>query len=288
MGCFGGGSTKVQQVSNLTGLQAPVLNDMLRFVQPEIGRAGPSFPGERVPGFSPLQQSGLDLAGQIPGAIGAAQGEGFSALQDILGQTPEDFFGPAQESAQRLFDNVISPNVLGRFAQTGSANSGGAQRALSEAGRDLSLGLADRLSGLGLQQQAQQISALPQLINLANLTSQGAGQLFNLGTTQRSLAVDRAAEQEARFREGQALYNPAMTIASQLVGFPTGESLGLQRAPGLGRSVIGGLAGSEGAGSTFLSGLSGAAVKAAAGYGTGGPIGAIAGGLSGLFKGFSD
>ena len=239
MGCFSAPKTQVQQASTLTPQQSELLTSLIGQTQPGIGQAGPSFGGQRVAPLSGLQQQGIDFAGGIPGAFGQAQQQGFGAIGDIL-SGGQDFFGPAQASAQNFFENVVSPNVLGTFADSSSANSGVAQKALSNAGRDVSLGLADRLSGLQLQQQGNQLGALSQLPQFANLTGQGAGQLQALGGLQQQQQQAGIGAQREIFQEQQPFNNPAFSIAGQLAGIGATENIGVQQGAGLGRELLGG------------------------------------------------
>lgn len=221
----------------MTPEQRNVLNQLLGVVTPEIGQAQPTFPGQRVAPLSGLQQQGIDMAGQIPGIYGQAQGMGMDALQGIMS-------GDAQRAnAMNFFQNVVSPEVMGTFAQTGSANSGLAQKALSEAGRDVSLGLADRLA-------VQQMGAMSQLPNIAGMTGIGAGQLQALGGLPQQQAQAQIGARQQIFQEQQPLFNPAFSAAAQLAGMPAFENIGLQQGAGLGRelagSLIGGLGGAAG------------------------------------------
>ena len=247
--------TQVQQASTLTPQQSQLLGSLIGQVQPGIGQAQAVFPGERVAPLSGLQQQGIDMAGGIPGAFGQAQEMGMSGIGDIM--QGNDFFDPAQASAQNFFENVVSPNVMGTFADTSSANSGVAMKALSEAGRDVSLGLADRLSGLQLQQQGNQLGALSQIPGFAGMTGQGAGQLQALGGLPQQQQQAQLGAQQQIFQEQQPLNNPAFSIAAQLAGLGATENIGVQQGAGLGRELAGGMLGAAGMGMSGGGGIAG-------------------------------
>ena len=235
------GGQEIRQAPTQTPEQADVLRNLIGTLFPgslfpdKTGVAAlgkdilttPSFQGQRLAPFSPLQQQGFDLAGQIPQQLGQAQQTGTNALEGLIsGQ------GPATEQATRFFEDVVSPNILGTFAQTGSANSGGAQRALSEAGRDLSLGLQSQIAG-------QQLNAIPQLPQFAGLTGQAATQLSTFGGLQQAQEQEQLNILQQIFREQQPIFSPGFNAAAQLAGLPTFENIGLTTPPGTGRQLAG-------------------------------------------------
>ena len=255
MGCFSSPKTSVQQQSTMNPEQQKLLSGLIGMVQPNVGQPGPVFPGQRVADLSGLQQQGIDMAGGIPGMVGQAQGMGFGGIQDIM--QGNDFFSPAQDAAQNFFQNTVTPEVMGTFAQSGSADSGLAQKALSNAGRDVSLGLADRLSGLQLQQQGNQLGALSQLPGFANMTGQGAGQLQSLGGLPQQQQQQQIGAQQQIFQEQQPLYSPYFSAAAQLAGMPAFENIGVQQGAGLGQTLLGGAMGAVGMGLSGGGGIKG-------------------------------
>ena len=244
MGCFSAPKTTVQQQSTMTGEQQKLLFGLIGMVQPNVGQMGPVFPGQRVADLSGLQQQGIDMAGGIPGMVGQAQGMGMDAMQGIMS-------GDAQRaSAQNFFQNVVSPEVMGTFAQSGSADSGLAQKALANAGRDVSLGLANSLT----QQQMGGISQLP---GLANMTGQGAAQLQSLGGLPQQQQQNQIGAQQQIFQEQQPLYSPYFSAAAQLAGMPAFENIGVQQAGGIGGSLLGSAMGAVGMGLSGGGGIKG-------------------------------
>ncbi len=206
-------------------------------------------PGE-VP-FSPLQQQGFGLAGGLTPGIGAginlfgqtlgqfdpAQGQGFlgqagQAVQQGLGFDPTqnilDALEPGRQLALNTFQQDIVPNLLERFGAS-SGTSGALNKALSEAGANLSLGLgaqaAPFLGQAALQQPGVQFQGAGLLGNLAGVPGQlaqqgtqlgGQGvnllsQLFNIGGLQRTLPQGVAGAEQARFQEAQGFANPFLT-----------------------------------------------------------------------------
>ena len=153
---------RVEQAETLTGGQRGLLDALTNLLSGQIGQGITPFQGVRpgeVP-FGPLQQQGFGLAGGLAPGIGAglqgfgqfdpAQGQGFlgqaqGALGRGLGFDPtQDIlqaFEPSRQLAMRGFEQDIVPGLLERFgAQSGA--SGALNRALSEAGAGLQLGLS--------------------------------------------------------------------------------------------------------------------------------------------------
>lgn len=160
----------------------------------------------QAPGASPLQQQAFGQFGQF-GGLGqqgfdiAQQGlAGFdpSVSQRFLGQAQgalqqglEGFdpsriteaLEPGRQLALRTFQRDTVPDLLERFSAT-SGQSGGLNRALAEAGADLSLGLgaqaAPFLGQAALQAPGQQFQGAGLAGNLSQLPGQLAGQSFGL------------------------------------------------------------------------------------------------------------
>ena len=55
MGCFSKPKTEIKQSSLLTPAQKGWMSDIGDWLMPMIGQQGPSYPGQRVAGASPLQ-----------------------------------------------------------------------------------------------------------------------------------------------------------------------------------------------------------------------------------------
>ena len=235
MGCFSSPSQSVTPTSTQSPAQQALMKQMIGMVSPNIGGAGDYYQGQTVADLSGLQQQGIDMAGQIPGMVGQSQGMGFDALQNIMS-------GDAQrDSAQNFFENTVTPNVMGTFANTSSANSGMAQKALAQAGGDVSLGLANSLAG-------QQMQGIQQIPGLSNMTGQGASQLQTLGQLPYQQQQAQLNAQQSIWNQQQPLNNPYFSTAGQLAGMGTIENIGTNNSAGLGSTLLGGMMGGVGQG----------------------------------------
>jgi hypothetical protein len=107
-----GDSPKVTPASTLEPIQKDIMSAIGGLALPEIGRPGPSFPGQRLAEIDPF------FTGAGRGAI------------SNLGGSLEEFAQPALD----LFRTQITPQVMERFAAFGGAGGGGAQQALGRTG----------------------------------------------------------------------------------------------------------------------------------------------------------
>jgi hypothetical protein len=242
----GGGGFEATQVPTLIPEQRDLLELINNFLSGQFqgGQLQGITPFQGIrPGevpFGPLQQQGFGLAGGLAPVIGQAlqfdptQGQGLfgtaqGALQQGLGFDPtQDIlkaFEPSRQLALRGFQEDIVPNLLERFGAT-SGPSGALNRALSEAGADLELGLSAQtapfIGQAALQQPGLQFQGAGLGGNLAQLpgilaqqgTRLGAqgtdllSQLFNIGGLQQQLPRGVAGAEQARFLEGQPQANP--------------------------------------------------------------------------------
>ena len=184
-------------------------------------------------GLSPLIQQGFDVFGQglqfdptqgqdfLQQAGGALQqGLDFDPTQDIL-----EAFEPSRQLALRGFQQDIVPFLSERFGAT-SGPSGAFNKALTEAGAGLELGLSAQtapfigqaaLAAPGQQFQGAQIAGqfagIPGQLaqQMTQLGAQGAGLLpglLNIGGLQQQLPIGQAQAEQARFMEAQPQFNP--------------------------------------------------------------------------------
>ncbi len=225
-------------------------------------------------GLAPIAGQGLDLFGQALGQFDPTQGQQFlgragQALETGLGGfDPKriiEALEPGRQLALRTFERDIIPGLSERFGATSGA-SGSFNRAITEAGAGLSLGLSAQaapflgqaaLQAPGLQFQGAQLggqlAGVPgQLAQQATrLGAQGTDlitQLLNIGKIQQGLPIGQAAAEQARFQEAQPQANPFLsqfgplaldTQAFTTVLQPAGPSRSESFLPGLG-SFIGG------------------------------------------------
>ena len=253
-----GGGTERESI--LSGGQTGLLDALTSLLTGQIGQGITPFQGLRpgeVP-FGPLQQQGFGLAGGLAPGIGAgldlfgqtltgfdpSQGQGLlgqaqGALQQGLGFDPTQnilqAFEPSRRLAMRGFEQDIVPGLLERFGAT-SGPSGALNRALSEAGAGLELGLSAQtapfigqaaLQQPGLQFQGAglggQLAGVPGQLAQQGTQLGGAGanmlsQLFNIGGLQQQLPMGIAGAEQARFQEAQAFANPFLSLLSPALG----------------------------------------------------------------------
>lgn len=261
----------VQQRSIQTEGQRELLDALTSLLVPQVGQGVTPFQGTRpgeVP-FGPLQQQALGLAGGFGPGISAglsafgqfdpSQGQGFldqaqGAVQQGLAFDPTqnilDALRPGQQLAQRNFERNTVPFLAERFGATSGA-SGSLNRALAEAGVDLSLGLGAQaapflgqaaLNQPGIQFQGanlfSQLSQGPGALAQQGLQlgSQGLGQLAGLGGLQQGLPIGQARAEQARFTEAQPFANPFLAQFGPLaLGTPAIENIAFQgfREPSL-------------------------------------------------------
>ena len=259
---------RIEPTSTLTGPQGDLLGAIVQqllsqFQGGQLQGITPfqgTRPGE-VP-FGPLQQQGFGLAGGLGPGIGSGlqafggfdptQGQGFlgqagQGLTAGLGFDPtQDIlaaFEPSRQLATRQFEQTTVPSLLSRFG-SGSGASGALNKALAEAGADLSLGLSAQtapfigqaaLNQPGLQFQGAQLggqlAGVPGQIAQQGLGLGGEGlqQLLGIGGLQQQGARGRAGANQARFLESQAFNNPFLTqFLGQALGTPAFENIAFQ------------------------------------------------------------
>ena len=305
----GSGGGSMSQASTLTPGQKDLLEKLTSLLGGQVGQGVTPYQGLRpgeVP-FGPLQQQALGLAGGMGQNIGVlgggfqqgmglfnqalsgydpSQGQGFlgqagQALQQGLGFDPTQSILQALEPGRQLalntFNQDIIPDLMERFGAT-SGQSGGLNRALSEAGANLSLGLgaqaAPWLGQAALMQPGLQMQGAGMAGNLAQMPSMLAGQgaqlggmgigmlgqqsdllsqLMNMGGLQQQQQAGVAGAEQARWQEAQGWANPWLSQYGPLaLGTSAVENVYQQPSPGLFSSVMpalgqmgGGFLGSE-------------------------------------------
>ncbi len=309
----GGGDPDITQASLLTGGQRSLLDLLTDLLQGEVGQGVTPFQGQRVAGISPLQQQGFGLAGGLAPGIGAgldlfgqsisqfdpAQGQGIlgGALSSLQGATqqfdPQSILGalePGRQLALNTFSQDIIPQLSEKFGATSGA-SGAFNKALSEAGANLSLGVSaqalpflfqgqqsqlDRqLQGAGLQGSFAQLPGIlaGQGTALGAQSTDLLSQLINIGGVQRGIEQQELTAEQQQFLEGEAFNNPFLrnflgtalgTPAFENIVQPQGQGLGSALLPGLGSFLGGG-------GLQQFAGLFGGSAATGAGASTIGP-----------------
>lgn len=155
--------------------------------------SGPSQVGTTT-GLSGEQQNLLNatlnqlIGGQL-GQTDISQNPAFQQAVGSLGQ----FLQPDQEGLQRQFqtqfvdpsvqsfNQQVIPAIQSKFASQGAGRSSALNQTLAQAGENLQTQLSSQLAGLIGEQQGRQLQASGVLGQLANLPSQNALQLLQLG-----------------------------------------------------------------------------------------------------------
>jgi len=196
------------------------------------------FPADqRVPGYQPLQQQYFQSLGQLAP-------QQLQQLQGIAGgQAPLD---DIYNYGTRYASDVITPQVMERFAGLGTASSGGAAKGLARELGNYGLGLNAQMAPLALQNQAQQLQALGQMGDVQNQLAMGGAQQFDVEQA-------RANAQLSAFNEANPYNHPGLRYLATLLGGTQQEPV--QNSGGMGYSLLSGLAGSEGVGNAVGAGL---------------------------------
>lgn len=318
-GTSAGAGFDATQVPILTGPQGDLLDQLVKMLSGQLGQGITPYGGQRIAGVSPLQEMGFGLAPGFAGGIGAGMGGfadvlgQFDPMQggqflgqagELLGQATQPFdpqtildaLAPGRQLAQNVFQQETVPFLAERFGATSGA-SGSLNRALSEAGANLSLGLGAQAAPYLFQgQQAQlgrQLQGAGMAGNLAQLPGAIAGQgmglganaldliggLTNLGGVQRGISQQGLSAEQQKFNEAQAFANPWLNFMPTALGTsafttvldPRGQGIGSALLPGLGSFF--GEKGFQGGMTDILGGLGA----------IGGAAGGLLGGLGSLF-----
>lgn len=184
------------------------------WVQPQIGQGVTPYPGQMVPGVSPIQQQGFGLTGDMgpmvtgpqqfyqnmltqvqPGMAGRGAGLAEETLGDILkpfdpASATEFWETSFKRPALETWREDIMPAIMEKGVRSaGTADSGPMKRELARSGETLSTNLSAQLANLlysGEQAQlGRQERGVGQAMNLAGLPSNlmaGAGQVGGMGT----------------------------------------------------------------------------------------------------------
>jgi hypothetical protein len=255
-GIFGGGSPfegsvkgqGTQQISKLTKEQERLVKLLTQQATPAIRAVtGATIPGQDLApaGLSQLQQQGLGLAGGFaPGVsagleafgqfdpniggqfLGQAQGALQRGLQGFDPQQILSALEPGRQLAQNQFNQQTVPDLLERFG-AGSGASGSLNRALAEAGANLSLGLgaqaAPFLGQAALQAPGQQFQGAQLAGQLSGIPGQLAaqgGQLAGQGL-QGLLGAGGLQQQQAQLQRDFQLqrFQAAAPEADPRLGF---------------------------------------------------------------------
>ncbi len=277
----GGQSMSVQQVPILTPEQKQLQEKWTNLLLEQLGQGVPAYSGQMYAGLSPLQQSGINYYGGL--APIAQQGTNIfqNALSNFNPQAGMNYlnqgsgalntmladYNPAADKeywnkafvnpAMRNFNQNIVPQIQERYAGQNAGSSGAMNRAIANAGVDLSTNLNAQLanlmyrgreSQLGRQQtgvnQALAYSAMPaemakQAGQIGAMGMDTMGQVMNAGNLQQQNTQAGLNEQYQKWLQGQAYSNPwlgmtnyAFTPAFENVGTVNTESPSFMQSTG--------------------------------------------------------
>jgi hypothetical protein len=302
-GVLGGNNdgSSVENVPTLTGEQSDLLKSLNDLLGGQLGQGVTPYQGTRVAPLSSLQTMGLGMAGGLGGGLGSGIdmfSQGMKGLGDISGMAPQFLrqaegllgkatqnFDPSQimnalkpgfDLAQNVFQNDTTPFLQERLGAT-SKSSGSLNKALAEAGGNMSLGMSAQAapylaSGyenqLNRQMQgagvASGMAGMPaDLMN--SMGSFGSGLLGNLsgmanmGGMEQNYNQQVAAAEQAKFNEGQGFNNPWLNFLSPALNTSAFTPVVTPQGPSLVQSLLpalGSFAGSD-SGSSMISGILG-------------------------------
>ena len=185
------------QSQSFTGEQADVLGQFLARQRTRIGSGQPSFKGDRVAGFSDLQEQALALA------------------PETLFRTPEQeadlFKFGIEEPARKRFLQETVPLIREEFAGPGFFGSARAQETV-RAGENFATGLESSRQDLRRETEG--------------INRQGVSTLFGFGQAQQQLEQQEINAEIEQFIESTRLTNPEdAAILTALLGLDFSTSL---------------------------------------------------------------
>ena len=285
----GGGDSDIEASSLLTPEQYQTSNQLNQILQQQMGQGVTPYPGQRVAGINPLQQQGFGMAGgfgqgvgqginAFGGAMGQfdpqrggqfldqAQGLLSSSTQDFDPQVIMDALRPGQQLAMNQFQQNTVPFLSEKFGAN-SGSSGSFNKALSEAGANMSLGMNAQAAPFLAQGQQNQLNRQLQGAALGGelstvpgaIAQQGVGmgqgifdilsQMINAGASQRGIEQEGLNANQQQFQEGQAYNNPWLNMFGPALGVSS-ENIVQLPSPGAG-AAIGGAMGTLGSNEGF-------------------------------------
>ena len=279
MACFGGPiapDSHAQWTKAQNQLVYPMVSAMGQGLFGEefkISELGNKIPkGYQYPGIDQMRDP-FAYAGKFSAGPSDLQNQYFGAAPQVaqqqLGQLGQIGSGQTQMNfANRFAQDVITPQVMERFAGMGTENSGGAMK-----------GLTRELGNYGLNAMSQ---AVPQQMQALNQMSGAMGGLGAAGAEQQNLAQQQLL---GAFQEKQAqnpFNSPTMQQAMNILGFRTTPQA---QPAGMGYSALAGLIGNPAVQGAAGMGLN-AAGSALSGIGSavGSGASAVGSGLSSLMS----
>jgi hypothetical protein len=204
-------------LSTLNSGQEDLTARMFGQIAPQVGQSYSNvYQGQRYAGPSALQQQGFGMAAQTPQMSQPFYNNALDIMNNVS-QSPQQQFQPAMDAAFNTWEQRIAPDIMNRFASTGSADSGMAQQTMGRAGADLSTQLAGQLAGVQQQGISNQISSLMPMSQYANMPMDQAGQIAALGSMQRGIGQDYLTGQQQQFMEADPARNPWLSYGMQML-----------------------------------------------------------------------
>lgn len=139
----------------------------------EMGMNPYAYAGPYAPQASPLQQQAFGMAPQV------AQGQMAGLSRIAGGQAPLESI---YNYGTRYANDVLTPQVMERFAGAGTSDSGGAARGLGRELGNYGLGMQSQMAPLALQNQSQQLQALQGMGSIPQSMAGMGGQQYNVAS----------------------------------------------------------------------------------------------------------
>lgn len=229
LGDFFGGPEKPKAGDAWTKLQRQQL------LNPMVSQAGRDIRSMWNLGYNPYAYQGQYAAG--PSSL---QQQAWSMFPSVANQQMAGYQNIANSQApmdaiynygQRWAQDVITPQVMNQFSGAGTADSGGASRALARELGTYGMGVQAQMAPLALQNQAQQLQALS---GMSSIPTTMAG----LGMDQYNVSANQLAGEQQKWNAMYNLYgSPAYGAGMNLLGLNNTAATQGQPA-GLGYSMV--------------------------------------------------
>lgn len=247
--------------------QTQLIRDLVEFVEPEIGRAGPVYEGEIAPGLAPLQERAIELGEQF--LQGTSGDELRNAVSALLSGAPSFEYDP--ETSSELFRQAVAeptmerwmqdilPAIEHRFGASGLQASGAREGFLRRSGVDLSKGLSAQEAAWqygDLQAYRQALENAQGRLGTGIQMGLGVESApititSQLGGLQRSVQAQQNLDAYQKFLSEQPMFNPALGLIPMAMSFP-GSLTAPPQAQNTTAGMLSGSLGLLGMGTSFL------------------------------------
>lgn len=235
-GLLGGHTSKpkYKQYPRYTPKQEEVLNKMLDWVSPNIGKGIEPYSGQLTAQTSPLLKQAFENVQDL-GMQNISQSQPYQQGLGLLSSLAQPY-SPEQaqqywqqafyEPALRQYEQDLLPKLQERFIANNAVDSSAFNRAIARSSEDLMKDLGSKLAETIFQDRARrenlQASLPAQFMQYAqtplNFEMQKAGLLSNLGQIQRGIEQQGLQEQYQKWLMSQPWNSPYNKLALSLLG----------------------------------------------------------------------